>query len=125
MLGNGFVNKSGLSRESGVRSQEAQRLKLVRVVISVYTLNLPARLPTPDLPQHHASCPQLMVEQPALLAEPSAVADQTAVLAHHPVAGNQYCEVIRGHQPPDLTRVEPGCPSHVIVGTGLAERDLS
>lgn len=66
-----------------------------------------------------------MIEQPALLGEASAVADQGAILADDPVAGDQDGEVIGRDQPADLAGVEPGCPGDVIVGTGFAERDLT
>jgi hypothetical protein len=50
-----------------------------------------------DSPQHYPGGSQFVIQQPPLLGEASAIADQATVLAHHPVARNQDSEVIGRH----------------------------
>src|SRR5918995_1222025 len=66
-----------------------------------------------------------MIQQPTLPGESSAIANEAAVFAHYPVAGNQNGQVVGCDKPSDLARMKPSRSSHIIVGTGLPDRDLA
>src|SRR5687768_7906597 len=65
-----------------------------------------------------------MSQQPALRFEPAAVAHQRAVLSDDSMTRHQYGEMVGGRQPADLTGMEAGAPSDLVVRARLPEADL-
>src|SRR4029453_6502676 len=77
----------------------------------------------PGLAQHDSCRPKLVVQQPALLGQPSTIPHERPVLAHHAVARKQNRQMVRGHEPADLTRMEAGGARNILVRARLAKRN--
>jgi hypothetical protein len=97
MLGKGFVNWL----EAGAGRQES----------AIYCKNQQSL----SSPQDNAGGAELVVQQPALLGKATSIADQAAILADHAMTRDENGEMICGHQPANLARVEPGGSSNIII----------
>ena len=74
--------------------------------------------------QHDPGRPKLVIEQPTLLRETSAIPHQAAILTDDPVAGDEDRKVVGGDQPAYLAGMKPGCPRNIIIRTGFADREF-